>query len=241
MEITHEDSRYPTRNTKLAAALLVCGFQLRQADPFTVTRETVKGARQDTVLTFWFRPSHPGKAPMFARDFCIAWEARSLPFLNDMRYVLEKREWIIKDVIPGHEKALSETEIPAQAIVTDDIKLATVLAGHDIFLHGFRDRKFYFHIGEIAPTQAIVDEYNLGEDERQASGLMEKKVSWMKKVVFQYTELTNLVKAAMSKATALLFHNEKHNDTALVPLNANPQTKRAVLHELFKMDSRPGK
>lgn len=191
-------------------------------DPFTTKLE---GSAPITVI--WLHLIHRGQN---AKAYEVAWNAKTVPHLNYMREALEKRDWIVQTVI---RKPLES--VPANAWETDDLHLATVLACHDVYLYGYRDRRFYF--APNAQLADLVNEYRMSDDELTFKKLSKNKQNWQKKALAQQDQLINFIREQIGKASVIMIRNEKQ-DEAIIPANGNPQTRRVILDKLFNPDKR---
>lgn len=237
--LEHAESRFPCRNTKLASGLLCCGFTLKTSDPFQITK--AEDGTGSPVVTFWFNPAHNN---MLARDMAIAWDmsaqanVRTPAYLFWMRSALERRDWILKEVVPSREFGVY-AHIPSQHVrlggEPGDIRLVSMLSVEHKLLY-YKDERFYFaKTKELAQDMA---QWGMSDDELKAKGLLSKRVSWRKKALMQQDALYDLFRGALSEATALLAKN-KEGDLAFIPLKADRNQRRAILSELFKMESDP--
>lgn len=148
-EERHEDLRWGTQNTKLAAALLCLGFHLSKEQPFTAL---VSGVRVKAV-TIWFSPviyhdteGEPYEKPLLTRDVEGMWGERNkkFPEIFWMRSALEARDYLIREVIHGGAHPMSGERITKSMHRTDRTEDAVVAYSCGAALHGFRDHWFYF-------------------------------------------------------------------------------------------------
>lgn len=230
------DGRWPTRNTKLASALLVSRFRLLESEPFTCAKDDTR-EREGFVTTIWFHPTNPDGIE--ACDMWQAWEEKSVSAIHLcwMRAALEKRDWLIKCVIHAERKR-SEVlaAIPSDRFETANLALATTLAAHNCFLAAYSDRVFYFRTSE--KLNEIVKEFGMSDDELAAKKLNEKPCNWMLKVIAQQDILIRLV-MEHQRIKQLAVHNER-GDVAFFGVNADRELQRAMMRELVRSEARPG-
>jgi hypothetical protein len=222
------ETRWPTRNTKLAASMLVLGFELRQADPFTVTLNE-EGTGKGLVVTFWFAPSKPDG--MLAADVSNAWDARSWEPLETMRLVLEKRDWLIRDVIQGNPPKMRP---PEPHFKTDNLHVAAICAAQNVFLYRYNDHYFYF-----AEKGLEIDRESRMSDGELARLKKQRGVTnWQKKVLAQQDMLMALVKNATRERAINTLTNIR-GDAAFIPHNTPREVRRSILQQFVITGQRP--
>lgn len=224
---THLDARTGTQNTKLAAALLVMGFQLAK-QPFTTLPRMKGGAVQGTDTTIWFIPVIKyGEAILSKDDVEREWRYREdsdvansgIPQVVWMRAALQARENTVRNIVNG--PAMPPVPIGAEWFVTDNFKLAVCLIGAGYKLNIYKDRKYYFN-----------------PDARRAAGVWMREegretMQWMKKAVFQIEEL---VAAIRGPGNAPLIRVANASTGALLTMSSQApgDLQRALLNELHK-------
>lgn len=222
-EERHEDLRWSTRNTKLASALLVLGFQLSATQPFT----TLISGRGTTTVTIWFFPyidkDGEGLAlekALTARQVEVEWATTSdrMPFLYFMRRALEARDYIIREVIGKGQLPMSGTSIKKAMYITDSIRDASVALSCNAKLHGYLDRKFYLE----AKAELMISNAN-----RQDYAGRE---AWALKAIMQQTLLMNVIKGREKEST--LVRVAGAFGTAWIPAAMSPRDKESYLQKI---------
>ena len=197
MIIPVNDSRYPSRNIRLSAALCALGFAVKHdAEPCTVTIDAITHKR---VVTFWHDPVMPPdsaialdlqkrKLEVKAIDIDAWWRTPDRytiagydDALNAMRSVLEAREWLL-GLVHGSQRlsndrlrvsdARAKSEPRAGQVKTSDLHIASVIraAGVPVVAYEKRDRRFIFPKAAIPIAELIAQE----SDER-ASVIVNKQ------------------------------------------------------------------
>lgn len=215
-EVSH-DSRFGTRDTQLAAALLVLGFILAK-QPFT-TLADLTGGHAVKETTIWFRPVHEGMlAGQIERTFATA-NCEEKPELLWMRDAFQARRWFVKNVIHGNFPTPGTSPLKAW-FQTDELALAAALKSCNVEFMGKHERRFYFApIAEVAAKHAR----NQQASHRQRFayvGLLQQ--AQLIHVIKSTTQQSSQVKAGGRKGTAFMHATMDEN------------TRRAFLRELHE-------
>lgn len=153
-----QDLRWNTRNTKLAAAMLVMGFLLCDRQPFTTDKTNNRtfihfrdgGRKYDwteidgsgtEVQKDWL----PCEKIEELWDECLAFPSVQFPWLAWMRQTLNERDLILNEIVHGKKfPSTGSFPIGADWFSSDELKLAAVLQSMGHPVRYFRDRRFYF-------------------------------------------------------------------------------------------------
>lgn len=220
------DVRWNTKNTKLASALLVLGFELAK-QPFTSVAN-VENAASGYDTTIWFRPWRKGRAlgsgepnpVLLCQGISRIWderkENRRCPQVYWMRKGLEGRDWILKDYT---RREFRSVEISNLWIVSDNRKLAYTMAGIGRPPLAFRDHKFYFHPNAVLAIQ----EFNRQEGDSE--------IQWSKAAVEQQEILVNAIKGPRNNKQISVKNNQLDR-SLLMAVNAPSEIKRMLLRAL---------
>lgn len=221
------DFRWNTRNTKLASALLVLGFELSD-QPFT-TVVSAENASKGYVTTIWFRPYKKGpdlrngkpNPMLFCQGIERMWSSGldpKHPEIFWMRKALEARDWILKDF---RHRDFRSVQISNLWEKLDDIKLAFALSSNSHPPLAFRDHKFYFH----PSAKPLIDEYKASE----GSGRMQ----WSKAVILQQDILMQAINGPKN-CKQVQIRNEGLDRTLIMATAVPEELKREFLRALDK-------
>ena len=223
----HEEFRWGTRNTKLAAAMLVLGFQLSKPQPFTV----LIAARQETV-TIWFHPDienkelppryirEDGRHILQAREVEALWleneeKAMDIPCVLWMRKGLEARDFLIREAnkIPTSGQLLSKG-----MLATSSIREAATAFSCGAQYHGWRDKRWHFH----RKAERIIAESQLQESKLRPR--------WALLGILQQGLLMDVIRGRKAEATAAEVIGAR--GTAYLPAMMPAPFKEAYLQQI---------
>jgi len=226
------EARYGTRNTKLAAALLVLGFSLRK-QPFTSAMNTSDPGR-GYITTIWFQPvakigDEDKKFPNGTAAIAIAADWMSPKPSRDyvlwMRKALETRDYLIKQVIRA--KQTPSQKIDSSWISTDVLKIAAAIIPGGYALQGYRDRRFYFE----QRAQAAINEYHAEVKPLERA----TQIQWGKLAILQQDLLVMEIKGPKNHKQIIV----ENGPTQLVMGAQCPEeVRRAHLYRMHNLPQR---
>lgn len=219
------DFRWSTRNTKLASALLVLGFEL-MPQPFS-TVVSAENAGKGYLTTIWFKPYKESKRKQTQNPdtYLLCQGVQRLwlegvdkkhPEVFWMRSALEARDWILKDYI---RRKFSAFQVSNLCETTDSIRLASALVGIGIKPLGFLDRVFYFEPSVFPFMQEFLTEEG------------NTRMHWSRHVLEQHEILLREINGPRNERQIEVLNNDKR---LLMSVHASPELKRQLLKELHK-------
>lgn len=231
------DARYGTRSTKFAAALLTLGYTLKREEPFTVTKNVDSGKASGLVVSFWFEPglkiegAQGVERTLRATEVENIWNrsADGMPWVVWMREALERRDWIIQNLIKRGETP----RLPPLYFRTDNLWMASVLSAQQVFCYGYKDRRFFFQ----QEAEPIAREFSMGDEELFARKLHQAKTNWQKKAIIQQDNLMGEIKRSIGRT--VMMATNRHGDTGFAALHGDPNSARKVMRELMYLENLP--
>lgn len=217
------DSRFPTRNTNLAACLAALRVPIKTQDPVWVVEEGEGDGPKQQVVTYFFdeqsAPNNDGYPVEKSAHIEWAWRNRE-KFEREnlghaliwMRLAIDKLEWLIK-VKYGQIKPSPRPKIDGLKKVTD-ITLAACIMGLGYELHSYCGGPANRGVGCARDTRAITEnvfkfdipteEYDRIIEEFECYRHGKDPICYMRKAL----ECRKLLIATAKKAPVLLhFHN----------------------------------
>lgn len=229
IEITEgsRGGRWGTINTKLAAALMVYGYQLCPEQPFNTVASSREPGKTSTTINFV--PNHPGMGITDAtpQDWDVAWRdwtnlrAKTGRYaeppdwrgpLMVMRRALDARQWFVSKGV--HELRDARDRLPERVFKTEDTLLVICLLS--LGLHVFKtDGPCFFF--DAVKVGSLPQEY-LNDGAQHA-------IQWAKRACVQQEAL---VWAIRHPSNVPSLHLKVGTRMAFIPANCPPSVREPL-------------
>jgi len=225
-QLAHSSARWGTLRHKIAASLLVYGYQLCSEQPFLILRDPDE--KHPDGISVWFTPTHP--SPDVVPETCPEWESLWIkpekwkPFKAAnpghpwvfMRAGLDARDWLIQKAIRGGE---CKGQAPRDAFRTEDLDFAACLIALSWHLYDYSTGVFTFKAGAANLKRAYDND-----------GDVKHVIRWSKWALKQSNILQNRIKDARNIPQLGFRHGDR---AAVFPVTAPPSIAEPLVRALL--------